>query len=167
VSIVFNPSNEFNLTLWNNATAPSKFIVGSLDAALHAWHPNLTQFGPARTAVNVLNVTLAAYTGLAIGKIPAPNTTNINSTTTNTTVPLIPVNPTPLESQWRLYAADLKGAQVHVFDGLWRRVDANGTQFQDNTLPVNYAPYNIWVFEDSVYVSYAERDPFSGMCIVW
>jgi hypothetical protein len=111
-------------------------------------------------------VTDAAYTGVAFGRVTSFNTT------TNTT-----------DTRWRFYAgtgrgmlsfpkgltrwptADLKGGQVHVFDGNYNRIiGANGSDFSDPSLPENFAPYNVWVHEDTVYVTYALRDPFSGAC---
>jgi hypothetical protein len=55
-SIAFNPGNEFLVQLWDNTTAPAVFLVAGLDAAIHAWHPNLVFGTQAENAINVVYV---------------------------------------------------------------------------------------------------------------
>ncbi|MDX6307105.1 MAG: hypothetical protein QOI06_151 [Nocardioidaceae bacterium] len=57
----------------------------------------------------------------------------------------------------RLYAADFSGRTVDVFNGHFDRVITRGN-FEDPELPANFAPFNVAVLGDMVYVSYAERD---------
>jgi uncharacterized protein (TIGR03118 family) len=56
-----------------------------------------------------------------------------------------------------LYAADFHNARVEVFNGAWANVTAN-YPFRDPDLQAGYAPFNIQVIGDTVYVTYAQQD---------
>jgi uncharacterized protein (TIGR03118 family) len=57
----------------------------------------------------------------------------------------------------RLYAADFSAGTVDVYDGQYRRVITSGN-FQDRRLPHGFAPFNVAVLGDKVYVAYAKQD---------
>jgi uncharacterized protein (TIGR03118 family) len=57
-----------------------------------------------------------------------------------------------------LLAANFHSGQVDVFDGKFRLVTHAG-MFSDPNLPAGYAPFNVAVIDDSLYVSYAKQDP--------
>jgi uncharacterized protein (TIGR03118 family) len=54
-----------------------------------------------------------------------------------------------------LYAANFRNGTVDVFDQNWQQVDS----FTDHHLPQGYAPFNVEVMGDSLYVAYAKRNP--------
>jgi uncharacterized protein (TIGR03118 family) len=56
-----------------------------------------------------------------------------------------------------LYAADFHNARVEVFNGAWQNVTAD-YPFSDPDLPAGYAPFNVQVIGDTVYVTYAQQD---------
>jgi uncharacterized protein (TIGR03118 family) len=56
----------------------------------------------------------------------------------------------------RLYAADFHNAKIDVLDGSFTEVKTNG--FHDPFLPPHYAPFNVQVIGDVVYVAYAKQD---------
>ena len=55
----------------------------------------------------------------------------------------------------RLYAADFHNGRVDVFDGSF---DLKHGGFRDPFLPRHYAPFNVQVIGDRVYVAYAKQD---------
>ncbi|MFC4033203.1 TIGR03118 family protein [Streptomyces polygonati] len=81
-------------------------------------------------AVQAASVPGAAYTGLTLSSSPFG----------------------PL-----LLAADFHDNRVDVFDSAFQRLDVAGL-FRDPALPRGYAPFNVQVLGDSVYVTYAQQD---------
>ncbi|GAA2023738.1 TIGR03118 family protein [Catenulispora yoronensis] len=63
---------------------------------------------------------------------------------------------TPLGSF--LLAADFRNGRVDVFDSGFHRLPLPSTFFTDPTLPAGFAPFNVAVVGDAVYVSYAKQD---------
>ncbi len=55
----------------------------------------------------------------------------------------------------RLYAADFHNARIDVFDGSF---DLKPGGFRDPFLPRHYAPFNVQVIGDRVFVAYAKQD---------
>jgi uncharacterized protein (TIGR03118 family) len=55
----------------------------------------------------------------------------------------------------RLYAADFHNARIDVFDGSFTLVPGG---FVDSSLPSGYAPFNVQVIGDRVFVAYAKQD---------
>jgi uncharacterized protein (TIGR03118 family) len=56
-----------------------------------------------------------------------------------------------------LFAANFHSGQVDMFDGRFRMIAHPGL-FEDPHLPPGYAPFNVAVFGDALYVSYAKQD---------
>jgi len=56
----------------------------------------------------------------------------------------------------RLYAADFHNARIDVLDGSFGLVPNSG--FEDPSLPAGFAPFNVQVLGDRVFVSYAKQD---------
>jgi uncharacterized protein (TIGR03118 family) len=56
----------------------------------------------------------------------------------------------------RLYAADFHNARIDVLDGSFGLVPDSG--FEDPSLPKGFAPFNVQVIGDRVFVAYAEQD---------
>jgi uncharacterized protein (TIGR03118 family) len=57
----------------------------------------------------------------------------------------------------QLYVADFSAGVVDVYNGDFQRVITKGN-FMDARLPRGYAPFNVMVAADKVYVSYAKQD---------
>jgi uncharacterized protein (TIGR03118 family) len=55
----------------------------------------------------------------------------------------------------RLFAADFHNAKVDVFDGNYSPVAPCDGGFVDKDLPANYAPFNIFAFDNLLFVSFA------------
>jgi uncharacterized protein (TIGR03118 family) len=60
-----------------------------------------------------------------------------------------------------LLAADFAGGRVDVFDRTFTRLSPSHGLFRDPYLPKGYAPFNVLVAGDTVYVSYAKQQPGS------
>ena len=56
----------------------------------------------------------------------------------------------------RLYAADFHNARIDVFDGGFGLVPNSG--FEDPSLPQGFAPFNVQVLGNRVFVAYAKQD---------
>lgn len=54
-----------------------------------------------------------------------------------------------------LFAADFHNAKIDMFDGTFNRVGL----ITDPSLPAGYAPFNVRVINDLLYVSYAKQSP--------
>jgi len=62
--------------------------------------------------------------------------------------------PTP-----QLYAANFKTGAIDVFDAQFKPVTSLATgAFVDTTVPVGFAPFNIWNLGGKLYVAYAKQD---------
>ncbi|MGI8869846.1 MAG: TIGR03118 family protein [Mycobacteriales bacterium] len=57
-----------------------------------------------------------------------------------------------------LLAADFHHARIDVFDGSFQRVFLPAPFFWDRHLPLGYAPFNVAVLDDRIFVSYAKQD---------
>lgn len=56
-----------------------------------------------------------------------------------------------------LLAADFHGGSVEAYDGQFAPVSLSGT-FKDPALPTGYAPFNIYIAANTVYVAYSKQD---------
>lgn len=123
---VFNSAGTGNF-LVNGS--PAAFIFDTLSGNIDAWNFGLGPMGTAKTLVSTAG---AVYTGLAMGSNGTAN---------------------------YLYAANFtKGGGINVFDSTFTQVNATtfAGKFVDPNLPGGYAPFNIQLVGDSLYVEYAQ-----------
>lgn len=111
VSIAFNRGNEFLVPQANGGNAPAVFIVGALDGALHAWHPNTTATFPSTTGRLMVTAPQAAYTGITIAQIGASTPTLPPQQQPSTTTP---DDATLLAQLWQLIVTALANIGIHV-----------------------------------------------------
>jgi hypothetical protein len=57
-----------------------------------------------------------------------------------------------------LYATNFRSGQVEVYDPSFKQVTLPAGAFSDPNLPKGYAPFNVQVLDDKVYVTYALQD---------
>jgi len=129
---VFNGSTDFVVTGASGGSGPARFIFDTEDGDIIGWNPTAN----ANTAILGVHVDGAVFKGLAIA---------------NTTFGSF------------LLAADFKNARIDVFDGQFRQIPLPpDIFFHDPRLPSGYAPFNVMVSGDKVYVAYAKQDPSTG-----
>jgi uncharacterized protein (TIGR03118 family) len=133
--VVAIPGGEPTGQVFNSTTsfvlpdgAPALFLFASESGRVTAWNPGLS---PITSAVTVARTTDAVYKGLAL--LPWPNAP-------------------------RLLAANFHSGRIDVFGGHFGRIDLGPTAFTDPSLPHGYAPFNVAVIGDQVFVSYAKQD---------
>src|SRR5207244_12544514 len=56
-----------------------------------------------------------------------------------------------------LYLADFHNGKIDVLDSSWSLVHLSGS-FTDPKLPAHFAPFNVAVIGDKLYVAYAKQD---------
>jgi uncharacterized protein (TIGR03118 family) len=61
-----------------------------------------------------------------------------------------------------LLAADFAHARIDVFDATFHRIPLPSAFFHDRRLPAGYAPFNVAVLGDQVYVAYAKQEVPGG-----
>lgn len=57
----------------------------------------------------------------------------------------------------RLYLADFRNAKIHVYDANYDDATTAG-DFSDPTMPAGFAPFNVWNYDEFLFVSYAKQD---------
>ena len=129
---VSNPTTSFVVRDAVGHAAPARFLFVGETGHLSGWNPAVAATGapPSTRAVDAVVTRGAVDKGLAMGQ------------TTH--------GP-------RLYVADFSAGRVDVYDGSFRRVVPRGG-FTDPRLPQGYAPFNVMVSGDRVYVAYAKQD---------
>ena len=107
---------------------PAFFVFASEAGKITAWNPSLS---PSTSAVKVASNPNAVYKGIA----------------------MVPRSSGPI-----LLAADFHNGRVRAFDSSFVPMPLPSWAFADPTLPAGYAPFNIAVVGQRVFVSYAKQD---------
>ncbi|KRE58636.1 TIGR03118 family protein [Phycicoccus sp. Soil748] len=129
---VSNPTTSFVVRDAAGHAAPARFLFVGETGHLSGWNPAVAATGasPSTHAVDAVVTPGAVDKGLAMGQTP---------------------------SGPRLYAANFSAGVVDVYNGDFKRVATKGS-FTDARLPHGYAPFNVMVSGDRVYVAFAKRD---------
>jgi uncharacterized protein (TIGR03118 family) len=126
---VFNGGTDFVVTGASGGSGPARFIYDTEGGDILGWNPTANP----NTALLGVHVDGAVFKGLAIA---------------NTTFGSF------------LLAADFANGRIDVFDGKFRQIPLPpDIFFHDPRLPKGYAPFNVMVNGDSVYVAYAKQVP--------
>ena len=131
---VFNSAGAGNFVIPSNSTAAS-FIFDTLSGGILAWNGPL---GTTGTAATITTTPGAVYTGLTLG----------NNGTGN-----------------YLYAANFTaGGGIQVFNSSFTNVTGTtfAGKFTDPNVPAGYAPYNVQIIGNDLYVEYAEVGTSAG-----
>jgi uncharacterized protein (TIGR03118 family) len=139
-------------------TASAIFLFVTEDGTLVGWNPavNPKGFDPAKagtyaiiavdnsgnnfTQPDPLKQTGAVYKGMSIASSLSPIFAGDPSSTTV------------------LYAANFRSGKIEVYDPSFKQVTLPAGAFRDASLPSNFAPFNVQVLDDKVYVSYAQQN---------
>ncbi|WP_270889043.1 TIGR03118 family protein [Pedococcus sp. 5OH_020] len=113
-------------------SAPARFLFVGETGHLSGWNPAVGGTGapPSTHAVDAVVTPGAVDKGMAMGQTADGP---------------------------QLYVADFSAGVVDVYNGEFQRVITKGN-FMDSRLPRGYAPFNVMVAGDKVYVAYAKQD---------
>jgi uncharacterized protein (TIGR03118 family) len=125
---VFNSSGDFGVS-GPGGSGPAHFIFATEAGDIFGW---------SSTTINQNNAALGTHVDGAIFKGLAIANTSFGSF---------------------LLAADFHHGQIDVFDGQFRQIPLPpDIFFHDRNLPRGYAPFDVMVSGDKVYVTYAKQD---------
>jgi len=135
-----NAQPQFVLTATNNSegrTGKAAFIFDTEEGTILAWNggDHAVQVFPAPGEPPADPA--PAFKGLAIAQVDSNDATS-----------------------WRLFATNFSQGRVDVFDGSFQPVADPG--FVDPTLPEGYVPFGIQAIGNTIYVTYALRNPDTG-----
>ena len=144
--VVFNGSStDFLLNKGTPAGLPAIFIFSTEDGTISGWNPGANIAAGAKPpSVNaVLEVDnsdkgapdSAVYKGMTSGEI------NIDGK-------LVKV----------LYVSNFRSGRVEVYDTNFHRVHLGEDAFDDDSIPVDFAPFNVQNIGGSIFVTYAKQD---------
>jgi uncharacterized protein (TIGR03118 family) len=124
-------ATDFVVTDAAGTSDVARFIFVGLSGHISGWSPTVGVTGtpPSTNAQDAVVTPGAVYTGLAMGTVPKGP---------------------------RLYVANFAAGEVEMYKGNWKEVHIRGA-FKDRMLPKNYAPFNVMVSGNRVYVAYAKR----------
>jgi uncharacterized protein (TIGR03118 family) len=140
--IVFNGSpTDFLLDKGRPAGKPAIFIFATEDGTISGWNPevNLLPGGSPPSPNAVLEVDnsdngapdSAVYKGMTSGEI---------------------------DGRKFLYVTNFRDGTVEVYDTHFHPVDLGENAFDDDNIPVGFAPFNIQNIGGSLFVTYAKQD---------
>jgi uncharacterized protein (TIGR03118 family) len=136
-------------------SAPAIFLFATEDGTIVGWNPGVNPkgFDPAKAGTyGILAVdnsgnnftepdpnkqTGAVYKGLTIATASAPIFAGDAASTAV------------------IYASNFRSGQVEVYDSAFKSVNLPAGAFTDTDLPKGYAPFNVQVLGNKVYVTYA------------
>ena len=141
--VTVNPSNAMQIEHDNKGVplpncGPANLIFASEHGQLIGVNPDLSMTG-GFVLVDRSDV-MAAYTGVATLEVKAKGESTGNN---------------PNKSVLTL-AADFHNARVDVFDESFQL--ATTVAFTDSAVPAGFAPFNIWVWNSVVYVTWAQQN---------
>jgi uncharacterized protein (TIGR03118 family) len=132
--IVFNGDTTAFMVTAGTQTGSSQFIFATEDGTISGWSPDVDQTHAILKIDKSANPSAgngAVYKGLAIG--------------TDSTGRLL------------LYAANFRAGAIDVFDKNFQATTVSGG-FQDASIPVGFAPFNIQNVNGQFYVAYAKQN---------
>jgi uncharacterized protein (TIGR03118 family) len=128
--MIFNGTADFNIAPKNPAT----FIFATINGTISGWGPPATPVVANKsTAVNKVDESKdgAVFTGLTWIE---------------------------LEGHHFLLAANFSQKQIEMFDANFNRLPISSALFDDDTLPHDFAPYNVQAVSGFVVVTYAKQN---------
>jgi uncharacterized protein (TIGR03118 family) len=125
---VFNGAGDFKVSA-NGKTGSSIFLFDTEDGTISGWNPGVAGTNAILAVDN--STTGAVYKGLAIG--------------------------TDSNGRHLLYAANFRSGAIDVFDNTFASTTVSGG-FVDKSIPAGYAPFNIQLIGDKLYVAYAKQN---------
>jgi len=115
----------------NGKSGPARFIFVTEDGAVAGWSPTVDGTHAILAVDNPNTTTGAVYKGLAMG--------------------------TNAANQTLLFAANFRAGTIDVFDSNFHPVTLAGG-FQDPTIPAGFAPFDVKVINNKLFVTYAMQN---------
>lgn len=135
VGIVFSGNQDFTVTSGADS-GPARFIFSSLSGVVSGWNPAVPSPAPSSNAQIGATTAGAVYTGLALDSSPGAS---------------------------RLYAADVVGNKIDVFDKNFAPVALAPGAFTVPGLPANLHIFNIQKLGGTLYATFENvTDPPAG-----
>jgi uncharacterized protein (TIGR03118 family) len=126
---VFNNTTDFKVSS-GASMGPAVFIFASESGNVTGWNPAVPPPPPSTNAQLGFHLTDGVFKGIALA----------NNGTGNF-----------------LYVADFHHGQIDVLNGSFQLTTLAGN-FTDPNLPSGYAPFNVYAFNNKLYVTYAKQD---------
>jgi uncharacterized protein (TIGR03118 family) len=145
-------------------TAASAFLFATEDGTIIGWNPNVNPTGfvnPGTYGIIALNnagnnfsesdpalQTGAVYKGMSIA-----------SGNGSPIIAAGPNSPGDPNSTFLLYVANFRSGKIEVYDPTFQPATGlSSTAFTDPSLPHGYAPFNVQILGNKVYVTYAKQN---------
>jgi uncharacterized protein (TIGR03118 family) len=159
----------FNIALGSGAfqitdgthTAPAVFLFATEDGTILGWNPGVDPTGkfdgPNHASTHAV---IAVDNSGNNFTEPDPNkqTGAVYKGLTIATGNGAPIASTDPNSTFLLYAANFRSGKVEVYDPNFKPATLPTGAFSDPNLPKDYAPFNVQVLGNKVYVTYAKQD---------
>jgi uncharacterized protein (TIGR03118 family) len=141
-------------------SASAVFLFATEDGTIVAWNPGVNPAGFNSAKAGTYGIIAVDNSGNNFTESdPAKQTGAVyKGLTIATSANGAPIFATDANSTTVLYAANFRSGQVEVYDTNFKRVMLPTGAFTDRNLPSNYAPFNVQVLGNKVYVTYAQQD---------
>jgi uncharacterized protein (TIGR03118 family) len=133
-------------------SASAVFLFVTEDGTIVGWNSGVNPAGVDAASVGTHGI-------IAVDNSANPNATNgavyKGLATARSTTPIFSGDP---NSTAVLYVSNFRAGQVEVYDTNFTPVKLPAGAFTDSDIPKDYAPFNVQVLGDKVYVTYAKQD---------
>jgi uncharacterized protein (TIGR03118 family) len=141
-------------------TASAVFLFATEDGTLVGWNPAVDPTGkfdgPGGVSTHaVIAVNNAGNNFTQPDPLKQAGAVYKGLSTASSLSPIFAADPS---STTVLYAANFRSGQIEVYDPNFKRVTLPAGAFSDPNLPKNYAPFDVQVLGDKVYVTYAQQN---------
>ena len=146
-------------------SGPAIFLFATEDGTIVGWNPGVDPTGKfdGPNHVSAHGVLIVDHSG---NNFTEPDPTQqtgavykgLTIASTNSTAPGMPIFASDPNTTTVLYAANFRSGKVEVYDTNFKPVTLPAGAFADPKLPAGFAPFNVQVLGDKVYVTYAKQD---------
>src|SRR3954449_12591538 len=139
-------------------TASAVFLFATEDGTLVGWNPavNPKGFDPAKAGTyGIIAVDNSGNNFKKSNPVKQTGAVYKGLTTASSATPIFASDPNTTSV---LYAANFRSGKVEVYDTNFKSVKLKAGAFADPELPKGFAPFNVQVLGDKVYVAYAKQD---------
>jgi uncharacterized protein (TIGR03118 family) len=128
---VFNGGTNFTVSN-GTASGVAAFIFDTEDGTISGWSPGVDRTHAIKVVDNFNGGKGAVYKGLALA--------------------------TNSQGQQQLFATNFRSGRIDVFDSTFKQVQEPRSAFFDPFLPRGFAPFNIALIQNNLFVTYAKQN---------